>query len=932
MHNKHKFFYSLLFFLVTPFFANPNFPNVKPFVFNPRITAENSIANCSKMNTPIVDKNQRIKLSDDGHLQVDGKRIRIYGTNISSIPSKKDAQFWAQTLASQGYNCIRIHHHDSSWANCFLKYDSNGKHSINFQKLDDFDYFVNELKKVGIYVNINLLVGRDSKSVNGMPSELNSLGWKERHALGFWNEDALQMQRDYAEAMLNHKNPYTNITYAQDPATAIVEVNNENGLMASFYNRYLDLYPKSVLQELEDKWNLWLKNHNYSKDSLLNQFNKNYLIEETILHKNSVAYIEQHETAKANFTQGKGKITTKITKNGKENWHIQIDFNTKEILAQQVYTLKFAAKANKDCEISVSLMQDHEDWQNLGFTKNIKLTNQYENFEFIIIPNQNDTKSRLTFGNLGFSEGTTVDIKDISLVKGGNVIIVKDGTKENSVEFPSFDEYQSFPYEYKKLIINFLYDTENEYWTKMRTFIKEDLKSQSLLMGTICSCTTQGLMNNFDIIDAHAYWHHPVFPGADWDNSNYFVQNENMASSKTGGFLSDLAIQRVYGKPFSVSEFDMPYPNQFSSELMPMVSSFASFQDWDCLFNFCFEITEKNSNKAKITGFFDQANNPSKNAANMVASRIFRNFLVKSAKTDIYSSRSMKDEIENMPNIENAWSFSDSKMTGIPLEFALVHKVGIFYADKNSDLQNTVENNKKKNKNLFYVSEMSAELEKIKMTIEDASEDLMSDTNEIIWNAKLEKFIVKSENCFVNVSQNYQTDNFHKSQNALKQKNIVNSENEILENTIMNVKISFKPKDDFCVVAGAKTEKNKFAIFSCSWSCNSNEKLYKYGKGEKPNKEKFNIIRQNVPLTTGNDFSKMKEPSLALGSEGSLFVNSKNGSKLFALNADGTKKSETMPIKSEKTNAKNDTNIQIQTEFLLERNLDSLWYELEFLE
>ena len=43
-----------------------------------------------------------------------------------------------------------------------------------------FDYFYNELKKVGIYSDINMLVGRDYKTAEGFPRELSNLGWKEK--------------------------------------------------------------------------------------------------------------------------------------------------------------------------------------------------------------------------------------------------------------------------------------------------------------------------------------------------------------------------------------------------------------------------------------------------------------------------------------------------------------------------------------------------------------------------------------------------------------------------------------------------------------------------------------------------------------------------------------------------------------------------------
>ena len=103
----------------------------KPFHFEARPEA-GTVADCSYLNTPITEK-QRVYVGNDGHLYADGKRIRIFGTNLSAFPPVEDAEYWAKTLAAQGFNCIRFHHTDSSWANCFFDYNSN-----QFNALSDY--------------------------------------------------------------------------------------------------------------------------------------------------------------------------------------------------------------------------------------------------------------------------------------------------------------------------------------------------------------------------------------------------------------------------------------------------------------------------------------------------------------------------------------------------------------------------------------------------------------------------------------------------------------------------------------------------------------------------------------------------------------------------------------------------------------------------
>ena len=155
---------------------------IKPFPFAAR-PAQGTAADCSYMNQPITEA-QRIYLGKDGHLYAGGKRVRIFGTNISSFPPVEDAEYWAKTIAAQGYNCIRFHHTDSDWAECFFMHDKNWK-TVKFDEraFERFDKFFYELKKAGVYTNINLLTGRTIRPdefLNCSVEEMNEICQKSR--------------------------------------------------------------------------------------------------------------------------------------------------------------------------------------------------------------------------------------------------------------------------------------------------------------------------------------------------------------------------------------------------------------------------------------------------------------------------------------------------------------------------------------------------------------------------------------------------------------------------------------------------------------------------------------------------------------------------------------------------------------------------------
>ena len=52
--------------------------------------------------------------------------------------------------------------------------------------------------------------------------------------------------------------------------------------------------------------------------------------------------------------------------------------------------------------------------------------------------------------------------------------------------------------------------------------------------------------------------------------------------------FQNIAARRVLGKPFTVSEFNQPWPNRYGAESDPTLAAFAAFQDWDGLMHFAY--------------------------------------------------------------------------------------------------------------------------------------------------------------------------------------------------------------------------------------------------------------------------------------------------------------------------------------------------------
>jgi hypothetical protein len=194
----------------------------------------------------------------DGHLvKPNGDRLRIWGVNLTGwtqgstlLPPKEQAALWANTLARFGINCVRFHFLDLTTRDPAAAagpdarprpsglIDRNHNHTQSFdaEQLDRLDFFVAELKKHGIYTNLNLNVGRTYKEGDGVPDHDVI-----QHAKGmtFVGERLLELQRDYARQLLTHLNPYTKTEYRHEPAVAIVEIVNENSLFEFWFRNWL---------------------------------------------------------------------------------------------------------------------------------------------------------------------------------------------------------------------------------------------------------------------------------------------------------------------------------------------------------------------------------------------------------------------------------------------------------------------------------------------------------------------------------------------------------------------------------------------------------------------------------------------------------------------------------------------------------------------
>ena len=156
------------FFLLSIFFtpgmaarADDSTPPAGWFVFTmPGLDSSPTPIDLSGLNANPAGTDGYIR-AKDGHL-VDGRgrRVRFFATNLTAtacFPEKDDAPRIAARLRKLGFNLVRLHFMDIDAPNGLFKGDMK---TFDADQVDRLDFLVAELKKAGIYINLNLHVAR----------------------------------------------------------------------------------------------------------------------------------------------------------------------------------------------------------------------------------------------------------------------------------------------------------------------------------------------------------------------------------------------------------------------------------------------------------------------------------------------------------------------------------------------------------------------------------------------------------------------------------------------------------------------------------------------------------------------------------------------------------------------------------------------------
>ena len=651
------------------------------FPFVPSYDAPDNVVNMSHLLEAPAGKDGRIRVKD-GHFVNDKGRVRLHATNLTgpaNFPTHAEAERLAARLARFGINCVRLHYFDSSYGTFMLPHeqgiiDESGetRRKLDPERRDRQDYLVAQFKKRGIYVNVNLHVARTLGEADGVPP---GTPWANKGVDQF-DPHIIELEKEYARELLSHVNPYTGMSYLKDPVVAVVELNNEDALWRVYKTGGIDALGKPHADVFRSQWNAWLLKKYGSGERVKEAWKQQMqpLGDEMIAEgkfDGAVApdgkrWILDKGSAKAKVGAEDGVLRVTVTKKGNE--YFPKVYRRVAVKKDMPYTVSFRIRRTKGAtgEVGFAVADRRKGWSSLGVLTRFEPTAKWSEHAFTFYAGDTVDKAEIQFTRFG--EGT-YEIDDLSFRTGGKSLDIS-GLSPEKGEIPIVKAKSSAAPAMTRDFYQFLCDTEHAYWTGMRDYLQKELGLEAPVSATQLGYSPPHLQAEMDYVDVHAYWCHPRVT-KDWS-----IPNKAMVNAR-GGCIVRLAGQRVAGKPYTVSEYNHPYPIYYGAEGQPMLRAYGALQGWDGVFEYSYN-NRQNAEPDHNEYFFSMAARTDVLAHFPACAAIYLRGDVKESTTKIVANLPYAEYFERLVK-QRAVGQGIAQASGgkLPVELGLVHQVAV---------------------------------------------------------------------------------------------------------------------------------------------------------------------------------------------------------------------------------------------------------------
>ena len=183
-------------------------------------------------------------------------------------------------------------------------------------------------------------------------------------------------------------------------------------------------------------------------------------------------------------------------------------------------------------------------------------------------------------------------------------------------------------------------------YAEMKAFLRDEVKCAALLTdlnGWSEDPAFMAARTDLDWVDNHFYWDHPNFLERSWSLPSEGGSGGRGAVETPGAGPNFIAMTRLFGKPFSVSEYNYSVPNRYRAEGGLIMGAASALQDWDAVWRFAYSHSRENMFKPAPLGYFDMATDPAGQAGERAALMLFLRGDLKPAPSAVALVRRAED-------------------------------------------------------------------------------------------------------------------------------------------------------------------------------------------------------------------------------------------------------------------------------------------------
>ena len=170
---------------------------------------------------------------------------------------------------------------------------------------------------------------------------------------------------------------------------------------------------------------------------------------------------------------------------------------------------------------------------------------------------------------------------------------------------------------------------EERFYRRTQKLVRETLGCKALLTnmnGVVYPIVYQRVRAELhDFVDEHYYIDHPEFLGTRWWGPPYTFPNVNPLKGRDAG-VPNATIRRIFGKPFTVSEYRYCGPGRYRAISGTLTGAMASLQDWSALWHFAWSHGPDGIVRPETTksvGMFDVSGDPIAQLAERTVAALF---------------------------------------------------------------------------------------------------------------------------------------------------------------------------------------------------------------------------------------------------------------------------------------------------------------------